>query len=53
MILHDKDAKNCDGDAYLSKKLEELKNIEFNAYSTRANIEELELQKDPDSSSKM
>ena len=42
MILHDKDAKNCDGDAYLTKKLEELKNIEFNTYSTRVNNEEEE-----------
>ena len=30
MVLFDKDAKNCDGEAYLVKKLEELKNNEFN-----------------------
>ena len=33
MVLFDKDAKNCDGEAYLVKKLEELKNNEFNKHA--------------------
>jgi orotate phosphoribosyltransferase-like protein len=32
-VLLDKDAKNCDGEAYLVKKLEELKNNEFNKHA--------------------
>jgi hypothetical protein len=32
-VLLDKDAKNCDGEAYLLKKLEELKNHEFNKHA--------------------
>ena len=32
-MLLDKDAKNCDGEAYLVKKLEELKNNEFNKHA--------------------
>ncbi len=33
VVLLDKDAKNCDGEAYLVKKLEELKNNEFNKHA--------------------
>jgi hypothetical protein len=32
-VLLDRDAKNCDGEAYLVKKLEELKNNEFNKHA--------------------
>ncbi len=32
-MLLDKEAKNCDGEAYLVKKLEELKNNEFNKHA--------------------